>query len=212
MGVTVADADLDALDAFYRSGGAPPEVEVCPHADPSLLGGLRARGYVATGFRNVFGRQLTPVPPRAPVALPEVSVVVVDGGDDSQVERWSEVLLDGFGYPTGDARQRVATWNRMLAGRAEVDLLLACSAGRPVGASNVGYRGQVASLGGTTTLAEHRRCGVQGRLLRERLALAVAHGCSYAIVTADAGSISARNAQRAGFHLAYTNVRLRLAG
>ena len=68
--------------------------------------------------------------------------------------------------------------------------------------------GPVASLGGTATLRGYRRQGVQLALLRARIRLAAEAGCDLVVVTADPGSTSGRNARRAGFHLAYTNVRL----
>src|SRR5712691_2058958 len=33
----VMDADVDAMEEFYRSRGAPVNIEVCPLADASLL-------------------------------------------------------------------------------------------------------------------------------------------------------------------------------
>jgi hypothetical protein len=50
---------------------------------------------------------------------------------------------------------------------------------------------------------------VQAALLAARLHLARDAGCSLAAVTADPGGTSARNCERTGFELAYTNVRFR---
>src|SRR5215813_568324 len=41
----VTEADFDSLEEFYRSQGAPVNIETCPLADSSLLSLLNARGY-----------------------------------------------------------------------------------------------------------------------------------------------------------------------
>jgi GNAT superfamily N-acetyltransferase len=97
----------------------------------------------------------------------------------------------------------------MLFGLPSATPFLARWDGRPVGAANVVLHGRTASFGGTTTLPAHRRRGVQTALLAARLSFARGADCSLAVVTADPGGSSARNVERAGFRLAYTNVRLR---
>src|SRR5688572_27176017 len=36
MHAPMTEAELDAIETFFRSRGAPVVVDVCPHADPSL--------------------------------------------------------------------------------------------------------------------------------------------------------------------------------
>lgn len=225
----VTDADLDQLVGFFAAhrehtggAGAPAEaeIELCPLAAEAVSGALDRRPHRLHGFRNVYAT----VPARAAadgegdggdvVEPPGLAIEAVAG---ERLAHWSRVLLDGFGYPPGERRDRVAAWNEMMGTVPEATLLLASLGGEPVGASSVlvhdlpAGRGRVASLGGTTTLVPHRRRGVQLALLRHRLALAAGAGCDLAVVTADPGSSSGRNARRAGFALAYTNVRVRLA-
>ena len=197
----VSAGALERIAAFYVPLGLPAEVEVCPHAHHSLLDGLVERGYRPVGFRNVYTKVLEPAPAER---YPTVRVV-----DDDGFAAWSEVILDGFGYENPTDRSRVAGWNRMLHDRADVMLVSDSDGDRMTGAANVVIHDTVASLGGTTTLPVARRQGVQLRLLRARLHIAAQMGCTTAIVTADPGSSSSRNVQRAGFVLAYTNVRLR---
>jgi GNAT superfamily N-acetyltransferase len=205
----VRDDELDSIAAFYEPLGLPAEVEVCPHAHHTLLEGLVARSFLPIGFRNVYLQDR--IHPNRTTPLDEaISTVSSD-----QFEAWNEVVLDGFGYDDSGDRRRVGQWNRMLLERPEVILVLAYDNEKgegersPVGAANVVLHGVVASLGGTTTLPAFRDRGVQLRLLKARLAIAAGHGCTTAIVTADPGGGSSRNVQRAGFRLAYTNVRLR---
>ena len=196
------------LEDFAAEHGVVPELELCPLADRSWWRLAGERGYRLQGFRNVYVRTTSdPRPVAAPVGpAADIAVAAVDG---VAFDAWSAVLLDGFGYDDGPARRRVARWNRMLSACPQATLLLATLDGEPVGASNLLVHGTVASLGGTTTLPEHRRRGVQRALLTARLAVARAAGCTLAVVTADAGSTSARNIERHGFRLAYTNTRLR---
>jgi GNAT superfamily N-acetyltransferase len=200
----VAAEDLRHLARFYDARSMPVEVEVCPHADPSLLHCAGEHGLCPAGFRNVYVHGLEPHPPAEPGRGSEIVTV-----GEAEFDTWSATLLDGFGYEQAHARRRVARWNRMLFELRPATLFLARRDGRAVGAANVLVHGATASLGGTTTLPAERRHGVQAALLTARLAFARASGCTLAVVTADPGGASARNAERAGFRLTYTNVRLR---
>ncbi|NDD65105.1 MAG: GNAT family N-acetyltransferase, partial [Acidobacteria bacterium] len=79
--------------------------------------------------------------------------------------------------------------------------------GQPVGTAGLSIVDGVALLTGASTLPEFRRRGVQRRLLEARLADAAARGCQLAMVCALPGSASQRNAERAGFRIAYTRIK-----
>ena len=201
----VRAADVDDAERFYDGVGRPCEFEVCPLADRSLREELATRAYRLVGFRNVYVAD----PREGNAASRERAIEVRPAGTD-EVDAWSTVVLDGFGYVDVAARQRVDRWNRMVARLPQATLFLAFRDGRPVGAANVLIHDSVASLGATTTLPAFRRQGTQAALLAARLAHARSAGCSLAVVTADPGSGSARNVERANTRLAYTNVRLRI--
>jgi hypothetical protein len=55
-----------------------------------------------------------------------------------------------------------------------------------------------------------RRRGLQGALLQERMRYAAEHGCGLAMMVAEAGSNSQRNAERKGFRVAYTRLKWKL--
>jgi hypothetical protein len=57
-----------------------------------------------------------------------------------------------------------------------------------------------------------RRRGLQAALLEERMRYAFEHGCDLAMMVAEAGSESQRNAERKGFRIAYTRTKWRLSG
>jgi hypothetical protein len=56
-----------------------------------------------------------------------------------------------------------------------------------------------------------RRRGLQSALLQERMRYAFDHGCDLAVMGAEAGSGSQRNAERNGFRIAYTRMKWRLS-
>ena len=70
----------------------------------------------------------------------------------------------------------------------------------------------VALFGGAATVPELRRRGLQAALLNERMHYAVDHGCDLAMMVAEAGSNSQRNAERKGFRVAYTRMKWKLIG
>jgi GNAT superfamily N-acetyltransferase len=97
----------------------------------------------------------------------------------------------------------------MVRSQPSVTALLALLNRQPVGAASVMVVGEAAVLGGAATLPAFRRRGVQRALIEARLAVAADAGCVLAIVTADPGSSSGRNAERSGFQLICNHVSLR---
>ena len=75
--------------------------------------------------------------------------------------------------------------------------------GAPVGCASLTprERHRLARRGGDRAVG--RRRGVQGALVRHRMAVAAAAGCDLAVVTAMPAGDSARNLARLGFTLAY---------
>jgi GNAT superfamily N-acetyltransferase len=91
---------------------------------------------------------------------------------------------------------------------SELTALVAVMDGRAVGSASVIVLGSTAVLGGAATLPVFRRRGVQQALIKARLALAARAGCELAVVTADPGSSSGRNAERTGFQLICNHVTM----
>ncbi len=82
--------------------------------------------------------------------------------------------------------------------------------GRPGAAGVLCIHEGVALFGGSATIPELRRRGLQSALLNERMRYAHDHGCDIAMMVALPGSDSQRNAERKGFHVAYTRTKWRL--
>jgi GNAT superfamily N-acetyltransferase len=201
--------EVEAVETFYAARVVPSEIEIASVVDRSLLRLLSQRRYQFVRFRNIYAQTLNPretagVAPAMPSKAAEIHEV-----DPSTAAAWSTTLLDGFGYTRDADRDRVETWNRMVRSLPTVTALVAVIDQTPVGAASVMVLGSTAVLGGASTLPAFRRRGVQRRLIEARLAVAERSGCELAIVTADPGSSSGRNAERTGFQLICNHIGMR---
>jgi GNAT superfamily N-acetyltransferase len=205
----VSHDDVESVETFYAARGVPSEIEIASMVDPSLLRLLSQRGYQLVLFRNIYAQAVHPRETAGAAPAMPSGAVQIHEVDSSTTAAWSATLLDGFGYTRAADRDRVETWNRMVRSLPMVSALVAMIEGTPVGAASVMILGSTAVLGGATTLPPFRRRGVQRTLIEARLALAARAGCELAIVTADPGSSSGRNAERTGFQLTCNHVGMR---
>ncbi len=199
----VSPEEVDHVVAFYTERGVPSEIEIASTVDRSLIRLLNERGYRLIRFRNIYAQTL---PARD---TDHTEVAELHQVDDSNAAAWSTTLLDGFEYTTEADRDRVAIWNRMIHSLPQVTSLIAVIDGKPVGAGSVMLLGATAVLGGAATLPAFRRRGIQQMLIEARLAIAARAGCTLAIVTADPGGTSGRNAERTGFQLVCNHLSMR---
>ena len=206
VGCSVSEGDIEQVEDFYAGRGLQPSIEIASTVDRSFIDLLVRRGYRMVRFHNIYA-QLLPAPIEAHHERGTAEIYEVS--DDAATLLWSTVLLDGFGYTEEADRERVSCWNSMLRCLPNLSPFLANIDDQPVGSASVLLVGDSAVLGGATTLPAFRRRGVQQALIRARLALAARAGCTLAVVTADPGSTSGRNAERTGFRLLNTHVAMR---
>ena len=83
--------------------------------------------------------------------------------------------------------------------------------GEPVATGVLCCHQGVALLAGASTIPEARHQGAQRALLNARMQLAANMGCDLAMMCAEPGSTSQRNAERQGFRIAYTRIKWQLA-
>lgn len=189
--------EMDAVESFYRGHGCKVcEVVVSPYADLSLQRHLGERGYGVTEWNSVLVRGLS-----------RTETFDTRGIDVRRVRcdealEWSELVARGFSDIAGVSPELFvpfATAPNAICFIAQVD-------GRPAGGAggSVFPAEGLAPLYGASTLPEFRGRGVQNALFRVRLRAAAEAGCDLAVVCAQPGSISQRNAERNGFRLAYT--------
>lgn len=205
----VSHDDVAGVETFYTARGVPSEIEIAPLVDRSLLRVLGQRGYHLVHFRNIYAQALPPLAATGAAPAARSRAAEICTVDASTAVAWSTTLLDGFGYTCDIDRGRVATWNGMVHSLPGMTALVAVMDGQPIGAASVMILGSTAVLGGAATLPAFRRRGVQRALIEARLAVATRAGCTLAIVTADPGSSSGRNAERTGFQLICNHVSMR---
>ncbi|HEX7957455.1 MAG TPA: GNAT family N-acetyltransferase, partial [Pyrinomonadaceae bacterium] len=198
-------ADVELVEEFFRGRGAPVFHEVSPLADPALLGLLNGRGYEPAEFTSVMFRPLSAGAPAAARRNEAVSVRVVGGGEH---EVWAQTSARGWSEAGfGDFMLGMA---QVSARRADALSFLAELDGLPVATGALSVCEGVALLAGASTVPEARGRGAQNALLDARLRHAAAQGCDLAMMCAEPGSASQRNAERQGFRIAYTRTKWQL--
>ena len=204
FGGPVTAADLDRLEEFYRSHGAPAQVDLCPLTDPSLLELIKERRYGIHELNNVLYRTLDKNEPEA-----EVPGVRIRRSKPGEAGIFSEILSRCF-FENGDAPEGFAEMLAPLFRFPEALTFLAYADGIPVAAAagRVIPEPRIFALFGAGTLPDFRGRGIQTALLRTRMSEAAAAGCELAVVVTQGGTISYRNCVRVGFEVAYSKATL----
>jgi GNAT superfamily N-acetyltransferase len=196
-------ADMDRLEAFFEDRGSPIFHEVSPLADKALLSVLKERDYCAVEWTSVM---FMPLSARAPAAsaLPKNLQARVVGRDEQEL--WTRTAVEGWSEFT-EIADLLPGLMRVMAGREDALSFLAELDGRPVAAGALAIHNGVALLAGASTIPEWRHRGAQRALLESRLQYAADAGCDLAMICAEPGSSSQRNAERQGFRIAYTRIK-----
>lgn len=200
MSGPIASDDFDRMEEFYRSRGSCVNLDFCPHADPSLMELVGARGYRIVECNNVMA---------GPVVINE------SGSPDARVRRigfdetelWNITVLRGF-FPAGEPSAIDLDIGRLLLGLDSATGWLALDDGKAAAGGAMNIRGKLALLFADATLSAHRGKGLHLALIRARLKCAAELGCDLATASTLPGSISQRNYERAGFRVAYTKLNL----
>jgi hypothetical protein len=201
----VAAADLDRIEEFFGCEGAHVHHEISPLADASVWPLIAARRYEAFEFSSILCLDLkNGAAPEVPV--PNGMRVRVVAADEAQV--YGRTMALGWGFPSvsDDAEPSFMQVSFQTKG---VSSFLVEKDGQAIATGSLNIQNGVALLAGASTVPEERRQGAQALLLAARLQYAAATGCEIAAMGALPGSESQRNAQRAGFQIAYTRTKWR---
>ena len=192
--------EMDRLEDFYRARGAAAGVDLCPLASASLVELLGNRGYRVTEFTNVLVRLLA-----GAEFAPAGTSVRLAYADEEYL--WARTVGRGFLEKDDLTAEEVdvgnAIWH-MPGSRC----YLAFAGGQAAAAAAMAVRGGLATLFADSTVLGFRGAGLQVALIRERLRVAVEEGCDLATASTLPGSVSQRNYERNGFHVAYTKAIL----
>jgi len=194
----VSGQEILRLEAFFRSRAARVSIDLCPLADSGLLEALGERGYRVTEFNNVLVKRL---------AGAQIEFTPrIRRATSQEADLWSHTVGCGF------FEQPELTSDEMNVGRAIFTMpgalcyLATGGSAESAGGGAMAIRDGLATLFADTTLATFRRQGLHRELIAARLNEAIAQGCDMATATAEAGSGSQRNYERAGFEVVYTKV------
>jgi hypothetical protein len=203
----VSRADMERIEEFFRERGAQVFHEVSPLADLTLLALLNGRGYQPVEFTSVMFRPIRLGARFAEARNGSIRVRTV-GGDEHEL--WARTAARGWGESTGLADFMLGL-AQVSAKRSDALSFLAELDGQPIATGALSICEGVALLAGASTIPEGRKQGAQLALLDSRLRYAAERGCDIAMMCAQPGGASQRNAERQGFRIAYTRVKWHLA-
>ncbi|MFZ6647932.1 GNAT family N-acetyltransferase [Undibacterium sp. TJN25] len=205
LGASASLDELAALEAAYAAHGLATEIDVCPYADAEALKLLAARGYSVNAFSNTYIKSLDD----AGAAFHPASGVEIVHVTAENAAEFFNACVAGFSV---QMQQRplalLEALARIAMARSDTRLYLAIVDGNVAGSAGLGLiepeGTAVAHLYIASTLPAYRGRGIQQALLQARLLDAQREGFALASITARPSNVSARNALRAGFELAYT--------
>lgn len=195
---------LEVLERFFREQGADIFHEVSPLADPALLALLGARGYRPIELTSVLYR---PLSPEFRPSVEGNARMAVRRMEPDEAELWASVAAEGWSSESAELSDFMLRLGRISARSAGTCCFLAELDGRPIATGALSLRDGVALLAGASTVPWARHRGAQNALLEARLRFAAEHGCQLAMIGAQPGSASQRNAERRGFRIAYTRIK-----
>src|SRR5215471_3871176 len=165
---------------------------------------LCTRNYRPIEMSNVLYQ-----PVERPTAEEQIAVTVrVIVSEETQL--WSDISATGWSHEHPELRNFLLDLGAISAARQGGVCFLAEYKGKPGAAGVLCIHDGVALFGGSATVPELRHRGLQTALLYKRMCYAFDHGCDLAMMVAQPGSGSQRNAERKGFRIAYTRTKWRL--
>ena len=200
----LTDETLDTIESFFAAHRAPVFHEVSPFAGAEAFAMLCARGYRPVELSNVVFQEVTEA------ARADASNVTVRVAGPNEAKLWCEISTRGWSHDHPEFADMMPELGEATAAREHTVCFIAEFEGTPGAAGALCLHEGVALFGGSATVPELRRRGLQSALLRERMRYAYEHGCDLAMMAAMPGSDSQRNAERAGFHIAYTRTKWQL--
>jgi len=200
----LTEETLDSLERFFLRHDAPVLHEVSPFAGVAALDLLCKRSYRPNELSSVLYRAVQ----RLAGTTASGVTVRITGPEDAAL--WSRISARGWTHEHPELMEFLERFGAVTAAREHTVCFLAKSDGTPGAAGVLCIHDGVALFGGSSTVPELRRRGLQTALLEERMRYASDHGCDLAMMVALPGSESQRNAERKGFQIAYTRTKWQL--
>ncbi len=195
---------LDIIERFFRDRGAPVLHEISPLAGIAALDLLCARNYRPVEISSVLYRSIEDS------TIREENNIRVRVTGPQEAELWSQVNARGWSHEHPELADFLLQSGAFASAREHSVSFVGELDGEPGAAGTLCIHDGVALFGGAATIPEFRRRGLQAALLDGRMRYAFEHGCDLAMMVAEIGSNSQRNAERKGFRIAYTRLKWRL--
>jgi len=200
----LTEETLDSIESFFLKHDAPVHHEVSPFAGIAALDLLCKRSYRPIELSSVLYR-----PVQRPAATIARGVTVrITGPEEAAL--WSRISARGWAQEQSQLMDFLERFGAVTAARDHTVCFVAEFGGTPGAAGVLCIHEGVALFGGSSTVPELRRRGLQTALLEERMKYASDQGCDLAMMVALPGSESQRNAERKGFQIAYTRTKWQL--
>jgi len=199
----VSEAELDRLEQFFFSRGAPVALELCPFIDATLVELLRKRPYRLEEFSNVLVRDLDPEDTVRPIP----PAITVRPAEPSEAKLYTRVVTDGFAEQVPITRSLLDVVEGFFY-RQRGQAFFALLDGQIAGGAAVAAHDGIAEFYGAATLPAFRNRGVQAALISGRLAWALEQNCNIATTTTGPGTPSQRNFERDGFQIVYSRAKM----
>ena len=194
-------AEFEAAERFVRERGAKSVVlDVCPLADESVAKIAGERGYVFSGFESVMYREIGK---DEVIAEPGHAVISLDA---ERAEEWSRAMGAGFA-DGGESPAWIIDFGRAFFSVPRCTPMAVMVDGELAGAGTMIVIQGIAGLLSSAVMPNFRGRGIQTALIRHRLRVAQAAGCELVKMDTKPGTSSQRNAERAGFRVAYTRAQ-----
>jgi len=195
---------LDVIERFFLDRGAPVLHEVSPLAGVAALDLLCKRQYRPVEISSVMVRTV-----ETPASQMHSNIRVrLIGPEETQL--WTNISAEGWAHEHPELREFVLEIGAISSAREQSLCFLAEVDGQAGAAGVLFIHEGVALFGGSATVPDLRRRGLQSALLEQRMRYAFDQGCDLAMMVAEAGGNSQRNAERKGFQIAYTRTKWRL--
>lgn len=200
-------ADLQTIEEFYGVRESPVFHEVSPLAGAELTALLNERGYRPIEFTSVMFRTLAGAEDSGARRNEKIRVRIVE---EDEHDLWSRTAAKGWSEFTEFADYMLEMSAVSAKSPCSRPFIAELDAG-PIATGSLNISGNVGLLAGASTIPEGRRQGAQLALLDSRLRFAAESGCDIAMMCAEPGGASQRNAERQGFRIAYTRIKWQLA-
>lgn len=203
----IPETELDRLEEFFRTRGAPAILELSSFAAPSFVEMLNRRGYTVVEFSHVLCRKCerTEQFPHVPgeITIRELAPEM----HSEKAKLYTEVVSQGFAESlpiTQDLLDVVEGFCYDPKGRC----FLASFDGQPAGGGAAALFEGIGTLGGASVLPQFRRRGIHAALMAARMKWVASQDCEWFLSVAHPGSASQRNMERVGFRLAYARMKV----